>query len=673
MKAKRFLSALLCAALVLALLPAGARAAGPELVVTHTTAGNLTAEITAALGANPPGDYTKIKINIGTVALSGRYNSGDWQTLCNLTGTLPNASELELAYTAGSHTIADNAMYSSAPWLNTLTLTNAGGTLTGIGHYAFQGTGLTGTLTIPSSVTSIGAWAFNGCSGLDALLFRNDASAPTMGIVITDQPLTAYYPAAAEASYTSQAGFPTNRAAYDGTTARLTHFRLGGARGIISEAAKAVTLSLPTGTDLTSLAPDIGFIGASISPASGAAQDFSALSRTYTVTPASGSTAAYTVYILSSPSVSGSNALSGSVGGVGEKTVTASVSGSLPGGEITLTATIDALTATATRTGDGEVTFTFAAAGLNALPLGSYDILVSSEATAYNAAIPSTKVGTLTVGVPSSDAALSGLSISEGTLTPGFASGTYAYTASVGNSVSSLSVTPTASDANATITVNGTAITSGTASGDIALTVGANTVTIVVTAQDGTTAQTYTVSVTRADNSSPTYHFRFLRDPATGVTVSGDGIHTDAQLTVSPLAPHGANCKACEAIRKATAAGRLILGFNIELSHGFIGEITLSLPVGSQYDGQTVTLLHCVNGRLEAVTVTAANGMATFTTAELSPVAAVSGPYDKSIAPPQTGGGVPPWGFTLIGLALVCAGRPAWRRFAAAGRRKTAK
>ncbi len=169
----------------------------------------------------------------------------------------------------------------------------------------------------------------------------------------------------------------------------------------------------------------------------------------------------------------------------------------------------------------------------------------------------------------------------------------------------------------------------------------------------------------------PTYILRTLTDSGSGVRVSGS-IRSDAQLRVTPLSLHP-NDPACDAIRDAIARGDLILGFNIELSHGFIGEITLSLPVGSQYDGQTVTLLHCVNGRLEAVTVTAANGMATFTTAELSPVAAVSGPYDKSIAPPQTGGGVPPWGFMLIGLALVCAGRPAWRRFAAAGRRKTAK
>lgn len=98
----------------------------------------------------------------------------------------------------------------------------------------------------------------------------------------------------------------------------------------------------------------------------------------------------------------------------------------------------------------------------------------------------------------SSDASLSGLTISSGTLSPGFGPGTTSYTALVENSVSSITVTPTVNDSNATITVNGAAVTSGSASGPISLNVGANTISIVVTAQDGTTQQTYTVSVTRA-------------------------------------------------------------------------------------------------------------------------------------------------------------------------------
>ncbi|MDA7475107.1 BspA family leucine-rich repeat surface protein [Planktomarina temperata] len=93
----------------------------------------------------------------------------------------------------------------------------------------------------------------------------------------------------------------------------------------------------------------------------------------------------------------------------------------------------------------------------------------------------------------SSDATLSALTLSSGSLSPGFASGTLAYTASVPNSVSSLIVTPTTNDANATATVNGASATT-----PVTLALGSNTVTVQVTAQDGVTTQSYTVTVTRA-------------------------------------------------------------------------------------------------------------------------------------------------------------------------------
>lgn len=58
---------------------------------------------------------------------------------------------------------------------------------------------------------------------------------------------------------------------------------------------------------------------------------------------------------------------------------------------------------------------------------------------------------------------LTSLNLSVGTLAPPFSSGTTMYSASVGNSTASVDVTPTVEDANATVTVNGSAVTSGTA------------------------------------------------------------------------------------------------------------------------------------------------------------------------------------------------------------------
>lgn len=104
----------------------------------------------------------------------------------------------------------------------------------------------------------------------------------------------------------------------------------------------------------------------------------------------------------------------------------------------------------------------------------------------------------------SSDANLSNLSLSSGVLAPPFASATTSYTASVINSVSSITVTPTTADANATVTVNGIPVASGSASAPIALNVGSNTITTVVTAQDLVTTKTYIVDVTRGAAGVPT-------------------------------------------------------------------------------------------------------------------------------------------------------------------------
>jgi gliding motility-associated-like protein len=117
-----------------------------------------------------------------------------------------------------------------------------------------------------------------------------------------------------------------------------------------------------------------------------------------------------------------------------------------------------------------------------------------------------TRTYTLTVTrAASTNANLSAFKISKGTLTPAFATGTTMYTASVVNGVTSLTVTPTAADNTATITVNGTTVPSGTASGAIALAVGSNTITTLVTAQDGVTTDTYTLTVTRASGGADSY------------------------------------------------------------------------------------------------------------------------------------------------------------------------
>jgi len=120
----------------------------------------------------------------------------------------------------------------------------------------------------------------------------------------------------------------------------------------------------------------------------------------------------------------------------------------------------------------------------------------------------------------STNANLSAMTLSSGTLSPTFAAETTSYTASVNNGVTSITVTPTVEQANATIQVrvnagSYTSVTSGTASGSLNLNVGSNTIDVRVTAQDGTTQKTYTSTVTRL--AAPT-----VTSPTkTGITSTG--------------------------------------------------------------------------------------------------------------------------------------------------------
>ena len=96
-----------------------------------------------------------------------------------------------------------------------------------------------------------------------------------------------------------------------------------------------------------------------------------------------------------------------------------------------------------------------------------------------------------------SNAGLNALTISEGTLTPVFDRATFTYGATVPNTVTDLTITPTTADSGATVavTVNG-GPTITTAPFTAALNVGANGIDVVVTAADSSTL-TYRLTVTR--------------------------------------------------------------------------------------------------------------------------------------------------------------------------------
>ena len=105
--------------------------------------------------------------------------------------------------------------------------------------------------------------------------------------------------------------------------------------------------------------------------------------------------------------------------------------------------------------------------------------------------------GGTTTTTPSTNALLSNLSLSIGSLGQPFQSSLYSYTYTVSFSVTSISVTATAANANSSIVIQGTTVLSGASSQQIALAEGFNTLTIDVTAEDGSTTQTYSIDITR--------------------------------------------------------------------------------------------------------------------------------------------------------------------------------
>jgi hypothetical protein len=209
-----------------------------------------------------------------------------------------------------------------------------------------------------------------------------------------------------------------------------------------------------------------------------------------------------TVTYLGSGTISGANVTNVGVTCVDNPPATYSVGGTVSGlsGTVTLQNNgADALEVAA------NGSFTFATVVNDG---SSYAVTVSTQPAAQTCAVingSGTISGanvnnvelTCVDNTPSSDASLTSLSLSTGPFNQVFQSTLYSYTATVAYSTSSTMVTAVAAQGG-TLSINGIEATSGVASDPIALTEGANTISVSVTSQDGTSNQTYTLTVTRA-------------------------------------------------------------------------------------------------------------------------------------------------------------------------------
>ena len=140
-----------------------------------------------------------------------------------------------------------------------------------------------------------------------------------------------------------------------------------------------------------------------------------------------------------------------------------------------------------------------------------------------------------TTTLASTDSSLKSLTLSSGTLTPAFEPqkwGGVVYTATVANTVSAITLTPTANNENATITFKGAEVASGTASDAFSLATGPNYFEIAVAAEYGNW-RAYNLNVIRAGPAGG------LAAP-TGLTLEEDAVDQKHQITMTWTLPTGA-------------------------------------------------------------------------------------------------------------------------------------
>lgn len=152
----------------------------------------------------------------------------------------------------------------------------------------------------------------------------------------------------------------------------------------------------------------------------------------------------------------------------------------------------------AVRVNEGSTTDTPNGKWSEALPLRFGTNTITIEVTSLDGKSSKTYVVTVNRAV-GTNANLKALALSTASLNPVFAAGTLDYSVSVPASTSGIRVRPSSEDRAATITVDGSPVKSGTLSSVRLLNAGRNVIRVVVTAQDGTTSNAYTITVTKGN------------------------------------------------------------------------------------------------------------------------------------------------------------------------------
>ncbi|MBJ2143629.1 IPTL-CTERM sorting domain-containing protein [Delftia acidovorans] len=524
----------------------GPQAGGTTVTLTGTNLGGATA------------------VTFGATAATGfTVNSATQITATAPAGTGTVDVRITTAGGTSTTSAADQFTYVPAPTVTSISPTSgpqAGGTtvtltgtnLSGATAVTFGATAATG-FTV-NSATQITATAPAGTGTVDVRITTVGGTSATSA---ADQ--FTYVPAPTVTSVS-----PASGSSIGGTTVTLTGTNFTGATAVTFGGTAATGFTVNSATQITATAPagsagtvDVRVTTTGGTSATGAAGQFTYVAITvtpatlagtpkvgvsfsetltasggatpYTFAMASGSTLPTGLSLSPAGVISGTPTAAGAFSFTVQATDNSSISGqrtysgSVTAATVVLTPAASTLPAARLNTAyagqtftasGGTAPYTYASSGtlptgmtfnastgvLGGTPTaaGSFTFTITATDSSTGTGAPFTSGSTsYTLVVNSTNADLSALALSSGTLAPGFGAGTLAYTATVPNTSSTVTVTATAADAGATILVNGAA-----ASTPVALNVGSNTVSIEVTAQDGTTKKTYVVTVTREARQS---------------------------------------------------------------------------------------------------------------------------------------------------------------------------
>ena len=526
---------------------AGPTAGGTSVVITGTNLSGATAVTFGATAA--PGFTVNSATQITATAPAGSPGTVDVR-VTTTGGTSATGAADQFTYVPAPTVTSISP--TSGPQAGGTTVTLTGTNLGGATAVTFGATAATG-FTV-NSATQITATAPAGTGTVDVRITTVGGTSATSA---ADQ--FTYVPAPTVTSVS-----PASGSSIGGTTVTLTGTNFTGATAVTFGGTAATGFTVNSATQITATAPagsagtvDVRVTTTGGTSATGAAGQFTYVAITvtpatlagtpkvgvsfsetltasggatpYTFAMAGGSTLPTGLSLSPAGVISGTPTAAGAFSFTVQATDSSSISGqrtysgSVAAATVVLTPAASTLPAARLNTAyagqtftasGGTAPYTYASSGtlptgmtLNAstgvlggtpTAAGSFTFNITATDSSTGTGAPFTSGSTsYTLVVNSTNADLSALALSSGTLAPGFGAGTLAYTATVPNTSSTVTVTATAADAGATILVNGAA-----ASTPVALNVGSNTVSIEVTAQDGTTKKTYVVTVTREARQS---------------------------------------------------------------------------------------------------------------------------------------------------------------------------